>query len=249
MKIGIFSDPHLRGAVPGTSSVEQRKSRWMGEAIRRSLEFFIENKTDLLVVPGDIVDDGSHSAAEEDLNTINSMVREAGIPAIVVAGNHDPAPDKFYRIFSRPDKISRTGNCEFITFSEDACKEGELACERRSPEIDEMRRMLSKNPAGVEHTIIVQHYLIFPECNEGYPHNYANDAAIREIMEGSPRRIFSISGHFHPGVPAARHNGVAYFCAGALCESPFPRYILDTGGEEITVKEETLGGDLADKAR
>ena len=249
MKIGIFSDPHLRDAVPGTSSVEQRKSRWMEEAIRRSLEFFIENKADLLIVPGDIIDDCSHPAAEEDLKMVHRMIKGSGIPAIVVAGNHDPAPDKFYEVFNRSEKSIKAGNCEFISFSEDACKEGELASERSASALEEMRNMLSKNPAGVKHTIIIQHYLIFPERNEGYPHNYANDAAIREIMEGSPRRIFSISGHFHPGVPAANQNGVAYFCAGALCENPFPRYILDTGGEEITMKEETFGGDLADKAR
>lgn len=249
MKIGCFSDPHFREAVPGTSSIEQRKSRWMGKAIRSALEFFIENKADFLILPGDITDDCAHPAAEEDLDTVSRMVKKTGIPAIVVAGNHDPSPEKFYEIFSRPDKSIMAGNCELITFCDDACREGELACARRSSSLEEMRGKLSKKTAGVKHTILIQHYLIFPERNEGYPHNYTNDSAIMKIMEESPRRIFSISGHFHPGVPAAKHNGVSYFCAGALCESPFPCYILDTSGKEISIKEEALIGNFSDKAR
>ncbi len=93
----------------------------------------------------------------------------------------------------------------------------------------------SPPPAGL--TIIAQHYVIYPEYNQGYPHNYQNDAAIRQVMARSPHTILSISGHYHHGIPLTRHDGVCYFGGQAFCESPYPYYIISVEGTEFSIQD------------
>ena len=147
----------------------------------------------------------------------------------------------------------RSGNCEIITFFDDAF-DYELRCASRQPELlDEMRQLLSRTPSGVELTILLQqphmqwpdflspiHYVLYPEQEfheSDYRYNYLNDAEIRAIMEASPRQLLSLSGHLHRGHPLVTHNGVTYFIGGALCEHPFRYYLLHTDAGEITVQE------------
>ena len=84
------------------------------------------------------------------------------------------------------------------------------------------------------------HYVLYPEQerhDSDYRYNYLNDAEIRAIMEASPRRLLSLSGHLHRGHPPVTHDGVTYFIGGALCEHPFRYYLLHADADEITVQE------------
>jgi hypothetical protein len=92
--------------------------------------------------------------------------------------------------------------------------------------------------------VVAQHYLIYPERNEGYPHNYRNDGAIREAMVQSAaitgRAILSISGHYHPGVAPTESDGVSYLVGRAFCEAPYGYAIITLEGRAFRVEEYDL---------
>ena len=237
MKIGYFTDLHFRQAVPGTSECSGRESRKMAKVLDRCLRGFRNEGVDLIICAGDLVDDSNHPDVEKDLRTIHDLVEDIHIPTIVIPGNHDPVPDVFYCIFPKPSKTMQIEDCEFITFFEDVCQKGESYPIRTDSSLKNMHLLLSRNFPNIRYTFLIQHYLIYPEHNKGYPYNYQNASAIREIMEISPRTLFSISGHYHPGFFVTPSNSIAYFCGKAICESPFPYYILDTGGDGIKTRE------------
>lgn len=237
MKIGYFTDLHFRNAVPGTSECPERMSRRIKEILGRCLKNLRKEGVDLIICTGDLVDDPRHPEVEKDLRTLRDMLGGVPIPSIIIPGNHDPAPEAFYLIFTQPRKAMKIEDCEFITFFEDFFQEGELTFRRSDASLVTMHNLLNESPSDVKHTFCLQHYLIYPEHDEEYPYNYENDSVIRELMEASPRKILSISGHYHVGFRITRHNEVSYFCGKAMCEHPFPYYILDTGGDEIIIQE------------
>lgn len=235
MRIGYFTDIHLRRAVPGTSEILKRRCRQMPEVLQRCLERLKSEGVALIICSGDCVDEPDHPEAATDLATVHDIIEAISVPAIVIPGNHDSYPDEFYRIFRKPDKSMISENCRFITFYEDICIAGELDSRRGETSLKTMHDLLSENSPDVKHTILIQHYLIYPDLSD--PYNYQNAAEIRAIMETSPRKIFSISGHYHRGISPTVHNGVTYFCGKAICEDPFPYYIIDTDGDEISMQE------------
>lgn len=113
---------------------------------------------------------------------------------------------------------------------------------RRADELLElMRRVLAEDPPEVAQTVLIQHYVVYPEyAGTGYPHQYANDAVIRGIMEQSPRRLVSLSGHCHAGHALEQHNGVTYFTGRALCEFPYPYYLLHVDGPSLRIEARAI---------
>jgi len=237
MKIGYFTDLHFRQAVPGTSKCPERDSRRMAKVLERCLSGLRNEGVDLIICAGDLVDAPDHPKAEKDLRIIRDMVEDTSISTIIIPGNHDPVPDAFYRIFTKPNKTMQIEDCEFITFFEDVCQKDEAYSIRTDSSVKNMHVLLSKDSSKIKYTFLIQHYLIYPDHNKGYPYNYQNASAIREVMEKSARKLFSISGHYHHGFPVTSFNGIGYFCGKAICENPFPYYILDTGGNEIIIRE------------
>ena len=241
MKIGFVTDLHYREAVPGDSPNPQRELRRVGTLLRRCLQHFRNAGAELVLVAGDNVDAPlDDPRLDADLVSLREMLTGSGLPFVIIPGNHDPAPDVFYRVLPRPPRVLRSGSCEIITFGDDAFDEESHYAARRPEVLAEMRQFLSSTPAGVELTILLQHYVLYPEQElheSDYRYNYLNDAEIRAIMEASPRRLLSLSGHLHRGHPLVTHNGVTYFIGGALCEHPFRYYLLHTDADEITVQE------------
>jgi len=235
MKLGFLTDLHLMDAVPGTSPIEKRRCREMREVLWRNFSRLNEKGAELIICAGDLVDDPDHPDAVKDLALLKHMFEACGKPAIIIPGNHDPHPEEFYKIFKPPDRVARIDDIEIITFYEDFCRPGEEDSERQ--DLGMMEKLLEKNPAGVENTLIIQHYIVYPEISTDYPYNYRNSKEIRRIMEESPRRIFSLSGHYHRGFDVIDHKGVGYFCGKAMCEVPFPCYIIELSDKEITVRE------------
>jgi Icc-related predicted phosphoesterase len=235
MKLGFLTDLHFRNAVPGTSSIEKRRCRQMGDVLCRNLKLLKNEGVDLVVCGGDLVDEPDHPAALKDLAELRRIFDEAGVPTLVIPGNHDPHPDDFYKIFKRPDRVLRIGDIELITFCEDVPLTGAEDSERQ--DLAGMEKLFAKNSRDVRHTVVVQHYIIYPPIDSEYPYNYRNFSAIRAIMEESGRSIFSLSGHYHRGFDVIEKNGVSYFCGKAMCEEPFPCYTVDLSGDEIEVRE------------
>lgn len=255
MKIGYFTDPHLRENVPGTSTVARRMSRLMKTRLEECVETFRREKVDLVVCTGDIVDDETHPSVPEDLALIRNVLvsgfpmrsnpetPKLNVPIIMIPGNHDPYPGVFYEVFERPEFLmvmglprSFRGRYQILTFV-DYCEPGEKASERDRDSMVRMEKALSYKPEAIDRTITLQHYVIYPEGLKGYPYNYKNATAIREVMEKSETKVLSISGHYHRGLGPTEHNGVTYFAGKALCEEPFPCYVIELEGKDVRVRE------------
>lgn len=236
LKIGYFTDTHLREHVPGTSKSERRQSRLMKARLEECVETFRSEKVGLIVATGDLIDDETQPDVPQDLALINEIVSSLDVPRIIIPGNHDPYPGVFYEVFDRTEFLKLMGRYQILTFP-DYCRPGELASERDERLIRRMEKALSYRPEQIDLSITVQHYEIYPEDLTGYPYNYKNAARIREAMERSETPVLSISGHYHKGIGPLEHNGVTYFAGKAMCEEPFPCYVIELSGKEVRVKE------------
>ena len=241
MRLALITDLHFRGAVPGTSRIAKREGRRALELLDQVLERCATAGVDLLVCAGDCVDTHEDPNVFRDLETLRDHFAGAPCPTIVVPGNHDPAPDAFYRVFPQPPRISRFGDVEVLSFYDDSIEGGAQRSTRSYELLDFMRDHLATNPPDVTHTVCVQHYVVHPPHDgPGYAHPYANDAEIRAILESSPRRLLVLSGHNHAVHALTDHNGVTYFTARALCERPYPYYLLDFEGPALHVQSLAL---------
>lgn len=238
LKIGYFTDSHLRENVPGTSKSVRRMCRNMKARVGECVELFRQEKVDLVVVTGDVIDDAAQAQVPEDLALIRSMLDRIRAPKIVLPGNHDPYPGVFYEVFERPGFLTIMGRYQILTFP-DHPRPGSEESERDSDLMTRMEKALSYKPDGIDMTITLQHYEIYPQFEGGYPYNYANAADIRKAMEKSKTRVLSISGHYHKGIPLTDNDGVIYFAGRALCEDLFPCYVIELNGRDVRVKEIT----------
>jgi 3',5'-cyclic AMP phosphodiesterase CpdA len=246
MRIGFLTDLHYRCAVAGTSRIARRECRRVGEVLERALEALVGAGAELLICAGDCVDDESAPGVPEDLADLRARFLATGLPLVIVPGNHDPRPDDFYTLLPRPPRRQRIGGCEVLAFGDDPFDPQTQLATRPEEALRWMRETLG-GPAAGGPTLLVQHYALFPEhSGPGYRHTYANDAAIRAVLEeasgadAGPGRLLAISGHNHRGSPLTVHRGVSYLTGRALCEHPFPYYLLHTEGPQVRVEERSV---------
>lgn len=236
IRIGYLTDIHLREAIPGASSIETRHCRSMARLLPEALVLLSRRAPDLIVCTGDLVDLPEGPGVFEDLRFCRGQFEACGVPYLVLPGNHDPLPDDFYRVFPRPQQAQVINGCMLVSFHEDACLEGEQACRRSDQSLEIMAELLIQTDRSPEVTLLFQHYVIYPDLSDGYPHNYRNDGEIRRILERSDQGILSVSGHYHPGIPLVQENGVSYFGGQAFCEAPYPCYLIEASGKGITIE-------------
>src|SRR6266542_3709897 len=204
MRFGLISDLHFREAVAGEATNPRREGRRVGELLRRCLSELKEAGAELVVCAGDCVDDERLPGALEDLATVGKLLAEGGLPFIAVPGNHDPAPSAFFEVVPRPARWQRVGGCDFFVCFDDVQVPGSDQSRRSEEVMGEMRRRLSE-PGPL--TVVVQHYVVYPDHEgPGYNHTYQNAAEMRAMMEGSPRKVLSVSGHYHRGHALYEHN-------------------------------------------
>lgn len=208
----------------------------MVELLPEALEALRQHSPNLIVCTGDLVDIPERPWVFEDLRFIRQQFADCGVPYLVLPGNHDPFPKDFYRLFPGPQKAQTVNGCMLVSFHEDACLEGEQASRRSDQSLDEMEELLMPADHHPEVTALFQHYVIYPDHSEGYPHNYRNAAEIRRIVEQSEHNILSISGHYHPGIPLVQENGVSYFAGRAFCEAPYTCYLIEASASGITIE-------------
>ena len=240
MRLGLISDLHYRNAVEGTSRNIRREGRRIGELLPRCLDEMRAADVDLLICAGDCLDDETKPGVMEDLASLRTLLVGGGLSYIVIPGNHDPAPEEFYRVLPRPARWQRIGGCDFLTFFDDVSMPEKEQSRRADEVMQEMeRRLWAPGPL----TFVVQHFVVYPDHEgTGYNHTYENAPQIRALLERSPRKVVSLSGHYHRGHALYEHSGVRYLTARALCEHPYPYYVIDADGKtgEVRVAERAV---------
>jgi len=224
IKIAIISDihatekpekPEIRGELAENLLLRgvNRFNRWI--------------RPDVVIVGGDLVDNGGSKTAPEDLAKIRGILDKLNCPYIVVRGNHDPIAEDFYKIFDRKDQFEMKG-CRFLTFDD---PEEPNYCARRT--IEQLDRLKSARTSFNGPIISIQHVPLFLPGTSDCPYNYTNAEQI--IAEMKKYKIFmSVSGHFHNGMGLVESDGLNFIGAPAICESPFRYMVIETDGEEVS---------------
>ena len=215
----------------------ERKCRLMRRMLPDCLADIARAKPDLLVCGGDLIDHFNQPGWRDDLEAVHDIFEQSGLAYQVIPGNHDPQPETFYEVFHRPPREMRFDACRLIFFCDDSCVNRDPDSVRSKDSIDRMTQLLKQATPGISLTLLIQHYVIYPNCNDGYPHNYRNAAAIRNIMEDGYDNLISISGHYHPGVDLTAQGGVRYFIGRAFCEAPHPYYLLHINDTDIKIEQ------------
>lgn len=218
----------------------ERRSAYGVEFLKRVLRRFSdEEKPDVLVLPGDLLDDGREREARGDLLSIRKVLEESGIPAVSVPGNHEGDNAAFFSALGDTPGLHLVKNFIIYSFS-DAYGEND-SCSRREEDLDRFRSETGKHPG--KKIIALQHNQVHPLIESAYPYNLANAGQVHRFY--AENRVFlSISGHYHPGIDLASRNGVGYLTVPALCESPFRYLIIDIQGERIDVRTYSLKNPL-----
>lgn len=227
MKIAVISDLHFsrKPAGPDSGRVGKYADIFLLRAVHR-LKTFI--RPDLVFIGGDLLDDPEAEDAAALLHELKKTLEILDMPVIVIPGNHDPAPDEFYKVMPRPPEYLDVCGCRFIPFPNDPQTAGWNA-RRERPEIERMKRLATghKGPS-----VSLQHVPLFPIGTCKCPYNYDNCEEIIAAMRTSGVSL-SIGCHYHTGFQIPEYEGVAAVAAPALCEAPFRflTLVLDEDGK------------------
>ncbi|MGO8703964.1 MAG: metallophosphoesterase [Candidatus Brocadiia bacterium] len=220
----------LREDRPEPSRVYRLALEWTVRAIREACR---ASAPDVIVILGDLLEDGASPAAESDAAELAAAVREAGLPVIVAPGNHDPEAARLLRLFGDRAGVHRIKGYTLYSFTDPYAADN--TCTRPRESIEQFAAEPSSGPV-----IAIQHSPIYPPVDStAYPYMPAN---VPEIMESYRRKnvLLSLSGHFHAGQPPAQKDGTTYLTCASLVEAPFPFQLIRVQGREVRIERRQL---------
>jgi len=237
MRIAHLTDFHMRNHLPGTSILSRRLSRRVPDLLASAVDDISRRKPDLVALTGDLLDYPFYAmhdpelrkAAERDLRLVREILLPLTCPLAVVFGNHDH-PDAFTSVFGDlPPEFTVCGH-RVLTFY-DREVENHIP-QRMGPERERFLTALGDGDPRPQ--IHIQHYLVSPDRNEGYPHTYLEAGSIRCAMLEDPRVRLVLSGHYHRGEALRRDGHVHFATAPAICEPPHPYWVYTLGEGGVT---------------
>ncbi len=233
----VLTDTHFV-AQARHACTEPRRHTTLGQVlVRKALARLHRTGVEpgLIVVLGDLVDDGSAADAELDLLALAGELRRTGIPVLAVPGNHDGQTDTLARIFNSPPGLHRVGDFGFLLFH-DTPTTGEHYA-RDAAQLALPEQTAQRHP---ELTLVaLQHHPLDPPIESSYPYLLDNAAAVLASYRAAGVRL-SLSGHYHAGQPPHTRDGTDYLTAPALCESPFRFLHVHLEGREVRTTEHAL---------
>lgn len=210
-KMAVIADLH--DGPPGhLSRVRQFAHVFALRTVHRLIETI---RPDAVLVLGDLIDDPDADDALARLTRLKEIFDLLPFPTIALPGNHDPAPEIFYRVFDRPEETVEIGPVRFATFLDPQAPG--FNARRLEPELERMRSIRHGGFCGP--VVALQHVTAVPPGSTGCCFNYLN---MDEVMAGmqSGGVTLSVGGHYHPGTPLVRREGSAYLGVPAMCEAP-----------------------------
>jgi D-glycero-D-manno-heptose 1,7-bisphosphate phosphatase len=243
MKIAHISDFHLRHNLPGTSAISRRLSRKMPDLIQEAVRRIGDVNPDLVAVTGDLVDYPFYGMQDQDLLSIGlkdlALVRELfsplTCPVAFLFGNHDH-PQSFQETFGDlPTDFDVDGYRILLFMDEEVHNNFPQRIGNQRERFLEVIQDSDTRPQ-----VHLQHYLISPINNQGYPHSYLEAESLQEAIEKDPRIRLVLSGHYHTGVPLFEAGGTCFSTAPAFGEPPHPFRIYECGVDGITQTEFSL---------
>ena len=235
MRIAHISDLHLRHHLPGSAAVPDRLSRAMPARFAQALAQIKQLAPDLLIISGDLVDhpfegfDNPPTLAQgqQDLALIAALLTDLPFPLAMVHGNHDH-PRLFDAVFGNLSNDQIVGGYRVLTFRDD--EGANHVPERVGQEQARFQAALADSASLPQ--IHIQHYVVWPERNDEYPHTYGAGDAMRQAIIAAGNVRLVLSGHYHIGVPPFVDGGVWFVTARGFTTAPHPfhLYELDDAG-------------------
>lgn len=231
LKIGIITDVHY-GPRQDVSRRRYHIAHILVERAVRRLNLMI--KPDIVLVLGDLVDNGSDTDAEERLLELRKILNKLDCPYLAIPGNHDDSHEQFYRVFDRPGEWEDVAGARFLGFVDR--DEPGYNSSRSDEDIDRFYKARADFNGPL---IAFQHVCLYPPEPKMAPYNYLNAENILSAMK-EVGVTASISGHHHHGVEPVEVDGTTLVTAPGLCESPFPITEIVVDGMSVDVKRHNL---------
>ncbi len=196
---------------------------------------------DYIILPGDLLNDGTAANAEQLLMELKEQIISAApdTPILVVPGNHDGDPERLLAIFKNEPglhevSISGCVSYRIVTFADHYTEDN--YCTRSSRDREFLLRLAEREGPPI---IVIQHGCIYPHIESDYPFRLTNS---EQLMQDYAQAgvLLSISGHYHVGQPMSIAGGVRYFTASALCSAPFQYTIVTLSGENVAIEQYRL---------
>lgn len=226
-KVAILSDVHFG---TGECDFDERECPRGKQLFTESAHYVNERiAPDLVLVLGDLVDAGDTKEGLQCLRELRPAVDLFEAPVLVIPGNHDPAPERFYTEFAPLPPWLDAGGVRFVPFADP-----------EAPEFNAYRpaatlQRFEEARAGFEGTIVsVQHVPLFQPGACDCPYNYTNAGEVLAAMRAS-RAGVAISAHWHRGIEVVHGDGMVSIVNPALCEKPFRFLEVTFHGEAIAV--------------
>ena len=235
MKIVAIADLHYREEpVPGAGD-GHLADLLLERAVHRINRMI---RPDIVVLLGDLLDDGAGPAAPALRRRLADIVETIVAPTLALPGNHDGDPELFYREFPRPpDNWLDIAGVRLLTFLD---AEAPGWCAQRSAA--DLERMAAARAGFSGPVVALQHTSLFPAGRHECPYNLVNGAAVIRRMRDAGIGL-SVSGHYHAGIEPIRTDTAAFVGAPALCETPFAFLEIEVEGERVAVKRHVLRMD------
>ena len=229
--IGVIADVHYGDDYPDGRRRCSIGNILLERAVRRMNRLI---RPDVVLVLGDVIDDGDSPAAEERLHELRNTLDTLEAPYLAIPGNHDGDPELFYRVFPRPQPFEDIAGARFMAFVDQ--EEPGYNATRSDADIERIRIARADYEGPL---IALQHVCLFPPEQSVAPYNYTNATEIIAAMKESGVGL-SVSGHHHHGAEDTAENGVTFVNAPGLCEAPFPFLEITVDGEQVETRRHEL---------
>lgn len=233
------TDLHFRGQMPGTSEIARRRSRHIPELLDRIEALLPQLQPDVIVVTGDLLHApyglfrGGNPFQMEDMTEkvrqdyayLKDRFDGWRLPYVALPGNHDYEP-VFASVFGEKRELEVASH-RLIAFR-DREWEGNVPW-RRDEELGRFHDALRSEDARPQ--IHLQHYVVHPQVDHPYPHNYGDRDELLAALAGSPVVRLSLAGHFHDGSALIERDGTNYAIGPAICEPPHPVRLIELSAD------------------
>jgi 3',5'-cyclic AMP phosphodiesterase CpdA len=241
LRIAHLSDLHLRHHLPGDPDIPERLGRRTVEMLRRAMAQIAAARPDLVVLSGDLLDyplgelddPETRRQGEADLRLIADLLPDTRCGAVVIAGNHDHE-ELVRRVFGHQPEERECAGYRVISFTDR--QDADYVPHRRGRKWERFEAALADVASPPQ--VHIQHYLVWPRKDEGYPYTYARAEEMVEAIVGSGVVRLVLGGHYHEGIPLFRVGETYFATAPAFCEAPHPYWIYDL--EEGGAKDEMV---------
>ena len=237
LDILVLTDLHYIHAADRVCPIPERKCQ-LGPALVRAAFRQLQQEEvepDLLILLGDLVDDGLADGADVDLVAVAKAAQETGIPVLAIPGNHDGDFGRFARLFGCEPGLHEIGGYGFLVFHDDVAPDHITT--RPAKDLALPAQVARERPHLP--LVALQHNPLHPHIEADYPYMPTNT---QEILRGynEAGAILSLSGHYHRGQPAHPAGGVTCYTLPAACEAPFCYAHIRLRGHEVEVREQAL---------